>query len=280
MAAAREYGIDASGVARQNAEHTLDITDDDALSDVIRTVAPDVIINTAAVVSLDECARDPGRAWQVNTRAVQFLGERAATEGARLVQISTDHYYTSDNDWAHTEEDRVSILNEYARTKIAAEQLALQWPDALVLRTNLVGFRGWTGRPSFAEWVIETLGTGQPITMFDDVYTSSIDVGCFARAALDLIGLGANGLLNVASSEVFSKRHFIEAIAARLDLSLASATAGSVRQLETLRAESLGLDPGKAEKQLGRPLPGLSQVIENLAQELTERTARECVTTP
>lgn len=280
MVAARANEIDVSGIARQNADYTLDITDDTALSEIIRTVAPDVIINTAAVVNVDECASDPIRAWQVNTRAVQVLGELAAANGARLVQISTDHYYTGDMARAHTEADKVSILNEYARTKLAAEHLALQWNDALVLRTNLVGFRGWKGRPSFTEWIIEALRAEQRITMFDDVYTSSIDTGCFACAALDLVGLGANGLLNVASSEVFSKRDFIEAIAVRLGLSLASATTGSVRQLETTRAESLGLDPSKAERQLGRSMPGLSQVIDNLAQELAERTTRECATTP
>lgn len=269
--AGRGRGMSVVGIARSNADIDLDITDDAGLSRVFSVEQPDVVINTAAVVSLDDCERNLDRAWQVNTRSVQILGELAAASGAKLVQISTDHYFTGDADLAHDEHAEVKILNEYARTKYAAELIAAQWPDSLTLRTNLVGFRGWKGRPTFVEWVLDTLHSGGPVTMFEDVYTSSIDVVSFADAMFDLIERGGVGTVNLASREVFTKRAFIEGLAGRFGLSLANASGGSVSALATPRAESLGLSTVRAEELLGRPLPTFSDVIENLIAQAAGR---------
>ena len=271
MAAARERGLLVVGVARSNADRNLDISDDKELTEAIAAERPDIVINTAAVVSLDACEQDHGQAWRVNTRSVQVMGEAAAASGAKFVQISTDHYFTGDADMPHSEEAAVQLLNEYARTKFAAERIAGQWPNALTVRTNLVGFRGWDGRPTFVEWLLETLRNGRPVTMFGDVYTSSIDVQSFAYALLDLIYHDAQGTFNLASRDVFSKRAFIEALSRRFGLSLDNATAGSVRSLDTPRAESLGLSTVKAEKLLGRRLPVFNDVIDNLAVQAGER---------
>jgi dTDP-4-dehydrorhamnose reductase len=279
VAAARGRGHAVTGIARSGADRTVDLTDDAAISAVIADIAPDVVINTAAVVSLDACEQDADLAWRVNARAVQVLGERAAAAGAKLVQISTDHYFTGNGNGKHDEAAPVTILNEYARTKFAAERLALSWPDALVLRTGLVGFRGWPGRPTFIEWVIETLQAGAPMSLFEDAYTSSIDARRFATATLDLVDRGAAGILNLASREVFSKKDLIEALAHELDLSLAATSTGSVRSLATPRAESLGLDVSAAEDILGDRLPGLADVIDSLAAEYAERKEAACATT-
>lgn len=271
VSSGRARNLTVIGLARSNADRNLDISDDARLTETIVADQPDIVINTAAVVSLDACDQDRDLAWRVNARAVQIMGEAAAACGARLIQISTDHYFTGDGDMAHDEEADVRILNEYARTKFAAERIASQWGTALTVRTNLVGFRAWKGRPTFVEWVLETLQDGRPVTMFEDVYTSSIDVPSFADALMDLIDVEASGVLNLASRDVYSKRTFIEALARRFGLSLENASAGSVRKLATPRGESLGLSMEKAEKLLGRRLPSLSDVVENLVSQAAER---------
>jgi len=73
------------------------------------------------------------------------------------VHVSTDHYYTASNNIYHSEEDEVAPMNEYATSKLAGENLALTSPQALVLRTNIIGKRGWKNRPNFAEWVVNNL---------------------------------------------------------------------------------------------------------------------------
>ena len=169
----------------------------------------------------------------------------------------------------------MQLVNQYARGKHAAEKFALMCPGSLVLRTNVVGFRGWS-KTTFVEWVIESLASGGKMTLFEDFFTSSIDAGSFASAALDLIGKRASGLLNLASSEVSSKQRFIEELAGAFGYSLANATSGSVRSIGgARRAESCGLDVTRAEQLLGYRLPILSQVIEALRAE--HGTLNHCI---
>jgi dTDP-4-dehydrorhamnose reductase len=157
----------------------------------------------------------------------------------------------------------VVLVNEYARTKYAGERLALTRPGSLVVRTNIVGFRGWS-RPTFVESMVRALRASDALTLFDDFFTSSIEVGACARAILDLVAADAAGTVNVASRSVTSKLEFVSLLAQAVDLE-PSYTPGSVRQLAPRRAESAGLDVRRAEDLLGRPMPDARETVAALA---------------
>ncbi len=263
--------IYAIGVARANAERMLDVTDAAALGRLLEEIRPAVIINAAAMTALDACERSPGDAYMINARLAALLVRHCAIHGGKLLQVSTDHYFTGDGQRLHGEDASVSLLNEYARTKYAGEGFALSNPDSLVVRTNVVGFRGWAGRPTFVEWAIAALRAEEPMTLFDDFYTSSLDVESLASVLLDLVERQACGLLNVAARECSSKQEFILGLARRLNLSTANCRAGSVRKLAgTAGAESLGLDVSAAEQLLGYTLPGAASVLDRLVQQYEE----------
>jgi dTDP-4-dehydrorhamnose reductase len=262
-AAAR--GLAVSGAARSGAEHAVDVTDLDDLTALVGAVRPDVVVNTVALTDLRACEEHPGRAYAVNARPLAALAELSADLDFRLVQVSTDHFYTGDGAHAHNEADPIRLVNEYARTKHAAEGFALTAPGALVVRTNIVGFRGWAGRPTFAEWVLGALQAGEHLSLFDDFWTSSLPATTLAEALFDLLGTQAAGILNVASSEVANKEQFVTALATAADLPLNADTA-SVAALLPRRAESIGLDVTRAEQFLGRPLPNLAATVRTLIQ--------------
>jgi dTDP-4-dehydrorhamnose reductase len=272
MREASSRKLTVTGAARHDADLMLDITDDSALAEAITRLRPDIIINCAALVNHDKCEKNPEPAYRVNARAVGIMAESASKTGSYLVQISTDHYYTGDVDLKHPESFPVRLINEYARTKYAGEIFALTCAGALVVRTNIVGFRDREERPSFAEWVIRALNENAPITMFDDFYTSSLHVVQFAKALFDLLERRPMGIVNLASREVSSKRAFIESLAKHMNRSLQNAATGSVKSLAgTPRAESLGLNVAKAEKLLGYRLPTLDEVILSLMKEYKEK---------
>ena len=259
------------GMARSGADINGDIADSDRLTTALAASRPDIVINSAAMTSVDGCEHNPGHAYLVNARAAGVLAEAAGKLGAYLVQISTDHYFTGDGERMHDEAEPVRLLNEYARTKYAGEQFTLINPGALVVRTNVVGFRRHPANPTFVEWVIRSLQQQSPMTLFDDYYVSSIDVGHLSSALFDLLPSRPSGVLNVAACRVSSKRAFVEALANRLDLPTGHCRSGSVRSMPgTLRAESLGLDVSKAEQLLGRALPDLQGVVDRLIQEYRE----------
>jgi len=242
----------------------VDIRNEAQLIALLQGYRPDWIVNAAAEVSVEACERDPAGAWMVNARPAAVLAAYAHSAGARLVQVSTDHFFHGDGAARHDEAAPVTLLNDYARSKFAAEALALTDPSALVLRTNMVGIRSRHGG-SFGEWarrLIETDGEG---VLFADQYVSLLDVWSLADALLDLAATPATGVLNLGSREVFSKEGFVLALAAALGRTLTRAKAGSSASLVVPRPDSLGLDVSRAETWLGRPLPNLHQVVHSLA---------------
>ena len=267
---ARSRNWQVRTVARRGADIALDIADLAELDVVLGAEAPDWVVNCAALVDVLQCENDPARAYLVNARPVAQLAAWSRRTGGRLIQISTDHYHVGGGGAAHGEDEPVELVNEYARTKFAAESFALTAPRALVLRTSIVGIRGWE-RPTFAEWAIEAVLGTTPFDMFADAYTSSIDVGNFARAALHL-GLGsAAGLFNLAAKEVYTKAAFVREIAAQLDRRLDHGRETSVNAMLPRRPASLGLDVGRVQAHLDFALPDLRQVATAVLDVYRER---------
>ncbi len=59
----------------------LDVADRDAVLGTVTSVAPDVVVNTAAWTDVDANEADPDRAWAVNALAVRHLADGARRVG-------------------------------------------------------------------------------------------------------------------------------------------------------------------------------------------------------
>lgn len=271
---ARRRRVPALAVARHETQGlAFDVTDELALKTMFERARPEVVINAAANTRLDDIERRPSDGYLVNTRLPAQLARLCEQHGTKLVQISTDHYFVGRENTLHDEYSAVTLVNEYARGKFAAEALAATCPGALVVRTNIVGLRGWGGQPTFAEWAIDQLKSGRPFPAFTDMWTSSIDVDSFAAAVFDLVDRDASGVLNVASRQSSSKYEFIRSLAGAIGADAALAQASSVAALAgTPRANALGLDVSRAEQLLGRRLPDLAQVTQALSAQFQEKT--------
>jgi dTDP-4-dehydrorhamnose reductase len=259
------------GAALRDADFCFDVVNDIDLVQTVQKVRPDIIINTIAIIDHELCEKNPSLAYMVNARPISVIAHEAKKIGAYVVHVSTDHYFSGHGCRAHTESDPVELLNEYARSKYVAETLALTYINMLVVRTNIVGFRYEKDKPTFVEWVINSLQNQSAIALFDDYYTSSIDVHQCSVALFDLIQKRQTGLLNVASSQISSKKEFIQDLAAQLGFDTSRLPTKSVKTINgAKRAESLGLDVTRAEFALGYALPNCQKVIESIVKEYRE----------
>lgn len=256
--------------ARSGADRMVDIADAAALDACLEEIRPDLLFNCAALTDFTNCEVDPGLAYRVNARPLACMARWSQQTSGRLVHVSTDHYFVAGGATPHREDDKVELVNEYARSKYAAEAFALTAPRALVLRTSIVGIRGWE-RPTLAEWAIQSVLDNAPVGLFKDAYTSSIDVGRFARAAIDIALGPASGLFNLAASEVYSKAQFVQEIANQLGRRLDNAILTQLTAQRPLRAGSLGLDVTRAQGLLKYSLPGLSLVVAAVLEEHARR---------
>ena len=256
-------GKNVVGVAHSGTDWSFDLRSKTALNKCIQNERPDIIVNAAAMVNLTACEESPLEAYAINTRLVSQLVDLCRSSGIYLLQISTDHYYTGDGRKKHTEDAPIVLINEYAKTKYIGECFTKIYANSLVVRTNFVGTQ-----KGFLHWVINALKNKERITLFDDFYTSTLAVNQLAYILCDLLQLQPHGILNVASSEVKSKKEFIMGVAKYLNVQDFSYNIGSVHALKgVLRGDSLGLSTEKVEHVVGYPMPNFTAVLKSLFKE-------------
>ncbi len=271
MKALAQRGQAAVGLSRRTGVDLTALGSPQALAQALRPHAPSLVINAAAITQLGLCEQHPDAACALHARLPALLAAWSRSTGVPWVQVSTDHYFSGPENRLHDEHAPVLLLNAYARSKHAGEEIALQAPQALVVRTNIVGWRGWPGQPSFAEWAVAALQGGQPFDSYTDCWASSMEAGQCAAALLDLADRGTRGLLNLASRDSISKADFITGLARAMGLD-SSAMQRRPRPLGGLpRANALGLNVLRAEKHLGRALPTAAQVAQALANTFMEQ---------
>lgn len=84
---------------------------------------PDVIVNAAAMTSVDRIEHQAAMAGLVNAEAVGVMAASCLRHGALLVQFSTDYVFDGEADAAYPEDAPTAPLNVYGRTKLQAETL-------------------------------------------------------------------------------------------------------------------------------------------------------------
>jgi dTDP-4-dehydrorhamnose reductase len=100
----------------------IDIASQDAVSAVLDVVAPEVLINTAAMHHVEKCETDPERAYAVNAMGARNLAIACRDRGALLIHVSTDYVFDGAKGSPYVETDGTCPLNIYGRTKLAGEE--------------------------------------------------------------------------------------------------------------------------------------------------------------
>lgn len=114
------------------------------ISDTVRRIKPDVIVNAAAYTSVDKAESEHELAQQINADTLLILAQEAKALGAWLVHYSTDYVFNGEGNKPWQEDDATAPLNVYGITKLAGENLITQnCPQHLIFRTSWVyGTRG------------------------------------------------------------------------------------------------------------------------------------------
>lgn len=103
----------------------LDITDEDAVNAFFAAHEFDVVINGAAMTNVDGCETAEDAAYRVNALGPANLAKACASQGAKLVHISTDYVFPGNAAGERVETDETAPISAYGRTKLEGEKLAL-----------------------------------------------------------------------------------------------------------------------------------------------------------
>ncbi len=243
---------------------TSNLLDERQLQAAIADCKPDVIVHAASSVFVNECEKHRDQTWALHVGVSKQLVECSRRADAHLIYISTDSVFDGTKSSLYKESDPTNPLNFYALTKLMGERAALDYGRALVLRTNIFGWRS-DHRLSFGQWVLAGLkNQNVPLTMFPDVLFTPISTFEFAKLVDDCIRSGVTGLYHAGGADRISKHDFAMRLAARLGLSTSHVVATSIDSVEmgAPRPKNTGLNNSRLAERLSRQMPTLDESIE------------------
>ena len=205
----------------------LDICDEQAVLDFVKTNDIQVIVNCAAYTAVDKAEENVELCTKLNADAVGYLARAAEVNQAEFIQISTDYVFDGTAHVPYNETEPTCPNSVYGRTKLAGEQHALTYcTRAMIIRTA---------------WLYSTFGNNFVKTMirlgkerdslgviFDQIGTPTY-ARDLARAIYAVIGQGVvPGIYHFSNEGVCSWYDFTKAIHR-----LAGITACQVKPLHT-----------------------------------------------
>ena len=259
LAAAWAGRYDILGVSRSAG---IDITAPESIVSFAGREKPGIIIHCAAVANVDACERSPDTAWRVYVEGTGNVVRAAREARAKLVYISTDQVFDGKKG-DYSEDDEASPVNEYGRTKLAAEKVVTEgMEEHVVLRTN---FYGWSIRKemTFAEWILDAALNGKNITLFRDFIFNPLFTNDLAVIILRMLEKGLNGTFNLGSEEYCSKLEFGKKLLEtfNIDFSRTDIKEGVVSdvKLAAERPRNVSLNTAKIRNSLGEEMPGIGE---------------------
>jgi dTDP-4-dehydrorhamnose reductase len=234
----------------------LDISDADAVHEVVARNAPDAIVNTAAYNEVDRAEEDSVNALRANAFAVLMLAREAADHEAAFVHYGSDFVFDGRTDRPYTEEDRPNPASVYGVSKLLGERFAQDTPRSYVLRVESI-FGGSTAgsgaRLGSGGGIVAAIEAGREVPVFTDRVVTVSHAGDVAAATRRMLESGAEpGLYHCVNSGLCRWDEFAREAARLLgrDAKLRPITLDSVKlpaarprysALATLKLERLGI---------------------------------------
>ncbi|WP_457751207.1 dTDP-4-dehydrorhamnose reductase [Thermococcus sp.] len=169
----------------------LDVTVPESLK-ILKGLKPDVIINTAAYVRVDDAELYPEKAFAVNAIGALNVARIASEINAINIYISTDYVFDGEKGEPYAENDVPNPINVYGTSKLAGEIFTRNYSRRyyIIRVASLYGRAGASGKGgNFVEWVIEKARRGEKLRIVDDQFmspTHTLDVAGTLRKFLKL----------------------------------------------------------------------------------------------
>lgn len=180
-------------------EDKLDITNLTIVKNVVRELAPELIINCAAYTNVDEAEKHEHQALIVNGLGVQNLCILCQEHNIPLVHFSTDYVFDGTKPGPYAIYDRTNPINAYGRSKLLGEKYIL-WllSKFYLIRTSwLFGLQG----KNFIETMLELGQKQKQVSVVTDQRGCPTWTRHLAEATIDLIETGRCGIYHVTNSE-------------------------------------------------------------------------------
>lgn len=109
------------------------------LRDLVRSIAPDVVVNAAAYTAVDKAESEPELAFRINAEAPGAIADACAEVGAYLIHYSTDYVFNGTASDSYKPDEATAPLGVYGASKLAGENaIRASGCEYAILRTSWV----------------------------------------------------------------------------------------------------------------------------------------------
>lgn len=253
----------------------LDLTELNALAELIRQLKPQVIVNASAYTAVDKAETESELAMTINAKAPGVMAEEARALGAALIHFSTDYVFNGEKGAAYTEEDETNPLNVYGQSKLAGEQAIGQVGGGhVILRTSWVySMRGdgfvrkvlaWARKQETLKVVADQIGSPTWARMLAEVTAGIVaqsllkpqDYFLERSGVYHLGGSGSVSRYDFAKTILRLDPHAEEQVTKRLEPALTADFPTPAR-----RPLATGLDCSRFERVFGLRLPNWEEAL-------------------
>jgi dTDP-4-dehydrorhamnose reductase len=196
----------------------IEVTSMDSVRKALLKHKPDVIINTAAFVRVDDCEDEQDKAFLVNALGARNVAVIAQELGAKLVHISTDYVFGGESEperVPYTEFDIPVPLNTYGKSKLAGEKFVPHLcARYFIVRTSaLFGIAGALGKGgNFVETIIKLAKERDELKVVNDQVFSPTYTLDLATKIARLLTTEYYGIFHITNSGACSWYEFAKEI--------------------------------------------------------------------
>lgn len=169
----------------------LDLTQPDALEDLISTEAWDVILYAAGLTDVDKCEENQELAYKCNAKPIEQIVKHTS---AKLIYISTDYVFNGDKG-GYSETSEPSPTNVYGMSKLAGENATLTNKRNAVVRVS--GLFSYANSPNANTKSVDDNRFSSPVSIID-----------VCKAIELILDRDASGIFHAAGEKPLSRYEF------------------------------------------------------------------------
>ncbi len=200
------------GSAYSLTHQDLEVSSLDSVAACLRTLQPDVVVNTAAMHHVENCEREPDRAYAVNAVGARNLAAVAQDLGAVFIHVSTNYVFDGNRATPYAEDDLPLPLSVYGNSKLAGEYFVRTLNEKhIVLRTSaLYGRRPCRakGGSNFVDLMLRLGRERGEVRVVASENITPTSTRELARQIVALSGAGAYGLFHATAEGSCSWHEF------------------------------------------------------------------------
>jgi len=173
---------------------------------LFQNVKPQVVINCMAITNMQDCERDPKKAFWVNGELPGVVAKYCKGTSSKFIHISTDAVMDTKKAFK-CETEPPSPDTTYGLSKLHGENEITNYDSsALICRVNFFGLSG-KGK-SLLNFFWHSISLNEKVPGYDDVFFTPMGITSTIRIIFDLNRKNMGGIIHLTGNSRISKYEF------------------------------------------------------------------------